>query len=298
MMFALPLDPSFTMSELDFRSLHQVYATWRGRVPAAQPRNVHVSRELFNNPDRAHYSAGLSHVLREVAQGDSLRPRMSTLIEHAYTPRTHPLLTRKRHRRQPEVDRLLGDWGLHHLHVYSEPHRSRPGFTRRSPHVLFAAFTSRDAYLIDLVAHETEGANWAALAILEVIVNNWPEAGILLPSLTALRLKDDNWSDEDRRNLRAAGIATGAVEIGGQVWAAGLGGQSLSGVPARVSQHCMHVRWQLMGYQPTEEEVRTELAAMASKHGVPNEWRGHVEGERFGYFSEGVFAEYGSLLPS
>ena len=32
MMCALPIDPSATMRELDFRSLHHVYATWRARA--------------------------------------------------------------------------------------------------------------------------------------------------------------------------------------------------------------------------------------------------------------------------
>ncbi len=71
MMHALPVDPSATMRELDFRSLHTVYATWRGRVSAAQPRRVHVACELLANPDRAGYGDGLSAVVRGL-MGDSM----------------------------------------------------------------------------------------------------------------------------------------------------------------------------------------------------------------------------------
>lgn len=291
----LPTDPTATMRELDFRALHQVYATWRGRVPAPRPRRVHISRELLANPDRARYGDGLADMLREIANGDDLRPRMSTAIGGAYTPNVPPFLARRRHERH--MDRLLADWGLHHLHLYSEAHRTRQGFLRRSSHVLFVAFLPDDAYLVDLALHESDGANWAALAILQLIVHNWPDAGVLMPSNYVTGLAHGNWSDEDRQELRAAGLAAGAVEIDGRLWVAGLGGQGLTGVPMPVAQHCMGVSWLLSGYQPTEQELSEQLTAMAAKHGVPDEWHGMVNGEDFGFFSSGVFVRYGSLLP-
>lgn len=293
-MRALPVDPSATMGALDFGSLHQIYATWRGRVPAARPRRVHPSPELLANPDRARYGEGLTDVMRTIAEGDDLRPRMSTAIEHAYSPRMPRLLA---HRRPSErhVDRLLADWGLHHLHLSSEPHSSRSDFLRRTRHVLIASFLPHDAYLIDVVQHESDGANWSALAILETIVRNWPDAGILMASNFAVGLEGGNWADEDRRELRRAGIATGAVEINGRVWSAG--GQGLTGVPMAVARHCMGISWQLSGYEPTEERVRDELTSMATKHGVPDEWRALVDSDDFGFFSGGLFVKYGSLLP-
>jgi hypothetical protein len=108
---------------------------------------------------------------------------------------------------------------------------------RRSPHVLFVAFLPHNAYLVDLALHESAGANWAALAILAVIVREWPDSGALLPSKYMTGLSRANWSDEDRKELRAAGLATGAVEIDGRVWLAGLEGQGLTGVPMRVARH-------------------------------------------------------------
>jgi len=292
MMCALPIDPSATMRELDFRSLHQVYATWRGRVPAAHARRVHVSHELLANPDRAGYGDGLAAVVRDIALGNNLRRRMSTAIEHAYAPHGAPLLARRRRLRH--LDRLLADWGIHHLHLHSEPHRTRPAFTRRSPHVLLAAIRPHDAYLIDIRAHESDGANWSELAILETVVRNWPDAGILQAANYATGLKGGNWSDEDRRALREAGVSTG-IEIDGRVWSAS--GQGATGIPQPVATHCMGVSWILMGYQPTDNELRAQLSAMAAKHGVPDNWRGHVEGEDFGFVSAGVFAPYGRLVP-
>lgn len=290
----LPVDPTATMRELGFRSLHQDYATWKGRMPVARPRRVHISPELLANPARRGYGGGLAAVLREVATGGDLRPRLSTAIEHAYTPRVPPLLARRRPRER-HVDRLLADWGLHHLHLGDGQHRKSPEFIRRTPHVLFVALKSDDAYLVDLAEHESHGANWSALTILEVVVRNWPDAGILVASSFALGLKGGNCSDEDRKALREAGVSTGAVEIGGRVWSAG--GQGLTGVPMHVADHCMGVNWTLMGYEPTEERVRGNLAAMAAKHDVRDDWRAITRGEEFGFYSEGVFVRYGSLLP-
>jgi hypothetical protein len=290
----LPIDPTATMRQLDFRSLHQIYATWRGRVPAARPRHVHVSAELLANSDRLTYSDGLAAVLGEIARGNDLRPRTSTAIEHAYTPWTPPPLQR-RQPSQRHVDLLLADWGLHHLHLGIAPHRTRPEFVTRTPHVLFVAFKPDDGYLVDVAEHESDGANWAALKLLETIVRNWPDAGILMASNAALGLADGNWSDAERRALRRAGISTGVVEIDGKVGSAG--GQTVSGEPQHVARHCMGVAWQLSGYQPTEEQVREDLAKIAGKQDVPNEWRAITDGEAFGFFSSGVFVRYGSLLP-
>jgi hypothetical protein len=290
----LPLDPTGTMRELDFRTLHQEYATWKGRVPAARPRRVHVSPELLANAERLAYGDGLAAVLREIANGDDLRPRMSTATEHAYAPFVPPLLARRRPRER-HVDRLLADWGLHHVHLGHEPHRERRNFVKRTPHVLFIAFKRDDAYLVDVAEHESDGANWSALAILEVIVRNWPDEGILHASNYATGLVGGNWSDKDRQELRRAGISTGATEIDGRLWSAG--GQSLAGTPMHIARHCMGVSWQLSGYDPTEEQVRDHLTSAAERLGVPDDWRAITRGEEYGFYSAGVFARYGSLLP-
>lgn len=219
---------------------------------------------------------------------------MSTAIDHAYELFVPPLLAQRRPRER-HVDRLLADWGVHHLHLGLEPHRKRPEFVKRTPHVLFVVIKPHDAYLVNLAEHESDGANWSALTILEVIVRNWPDAGILYASDYATGLAHGNWSDEDRRELRRAGISTGAVEIDGRVWTAG--GQGLTGVPMHVATHCMSVGWRLTGYDPTEDEVLEHLTSMAEHYGVANEWRAITQGEEYGFYSESVFVPYGSLLP-
>jgi hypothetical protein len=94
--------------------------------------------------------------------------------------------------------------------------------------------------------------------------------------------------------LRQAGIAGGVVEIDGQVWSAG--GQTIGGTPLSVEQHCMATSWFLSGYEPTEDVLRGELRAIAEKHGVPDDWHGHIDGDDYGFISGGVFVRYGSLV--
>lgn len=293
MLAALPVDPTCTLRDLELRTLHSIYATWRGRVPATVSRTAHLSAELLANPERAHYADGLAAVLREIAQGEDLRPRMSTAIDHAYALEPPPMLARRRSGRQ--YDRLLADWGIHHLHLSSTPHPLRTEFTGRTEHVLFVSFVGGDAFLIDLRSHESDGANWSELAILQTIVRNWPDVGILQSSDTALGLVGGNWSDEDRRELRQAGVSGGLVEIDGRVWWAG--GQSVAGSPLRVERHCMATSWALSGHEPTEDEVRAQLRAMAKKHDVPDEWRAHLGGDDYGFVSGGLFVRFGALLP-
>lgn len=294
MLTALPAARTVVLRDADLRRLQSIYATWRGRVPATVPRTVHLSAELLANPERGTYSDGLSAVVREVSRGADLRPRMSTSIDHAYAVAPPPLLARRHSERHH--DRLLADWGIHHLHLSTARHPRRPEFLGRTPHVLLVAFVRTDAYMIDLRSHESDGANWSELAILRTVVRNWPDAGILLSSDWLVGLSHGNWSDEDRRVLRQAGVSTGAVEIDGRVWSAG--GQSLAGTPSHVERHCMATSWFLSGYEPTEDGLRTTLRAQADEHDVPDEWRGHVSGhDDYGFTSGRLFVRFGSLLP-
>jgi hypothetical protein len=297
MLTALPPDPTCTLRDLDLRSMIGVYAAWRGRVPTASPRRVHVSRELLSNPSRAQYGDGLAAILREIAEGGDLRPRMSTGVAHAYSMPVPWMLARKQ--RDPRhVDRLLADWGIHHLHLRNAPHARQPDFLARSPHVLFAAFLSDNAYLIDLREHESDGDNWSELAILETVVRNWPDATIMLPSLSGLRLRH-NWNDEDRRDLRRAGLSGGMVEIDDQVWLARSSGQSVNGEPSSADRHGMSVYWTIYSFESSPEELQAQLDRVSDAYRLPRDgWAAAVHDEQFGFLNGHVFHSLGALLPS
>ena len=83
----------------------------------------------------------------------------------AYTPANArgDLKTRR------DLDLLIADWGIHHLHLSPE----RDG--RRTGDLLFAVFRPDDAYLLQILPH----GNWAELSLLETIVRNWPDGALI-----------------------------------------------------------------------------------------------------------------------
>jgi hypothetical protein len=111
-------------------------------------------------------------------------------------------------------------------------------------------------------------------------------------------LTGGNRSDDDRRDLRSAGLAGGLVEIDGRVWMARGGGQTLGGTPLTVERHCMMTSWFLSGYRPTKDALRAQLTAMAAERDVSDAaWSPHVDGDDYGFATGGLFVRYGSLVP-
>jgi hypothetical protein len=86
------------------------------------------------------------------------------------------------------------------------------GFVERAGDLLFAAFKPDDAYLIGVYGHLTD---WARRDILEVVVHNWPDAGIMLATF-AVGLTQQ-FADAERQELRHAGISSSMIEIEGKV---------------------------------------------------------------------------------
>jgi hypothetical protein len=293
MLRAMPNDPTGALAALDLRSLVHDYVTWRSRVPAAFPRNVHLSDALLANPARRRYSEGLAATLRELAFGHELRPRMSTAVLHASDIEVPAAVTR-RPRRRKDRDLLLAEWGIHHLHL-SVARGRHPDFVRRTDHVLFVAFRRNDAYLLDLRRHEANGDNWAAKDLLEIAVRNWADGGILDHVESAIGLEGDEPTDEQRRTLREAGVNL-AVEIDGRVYLPP--GQTLDGAPLAAARHAMLVRATLDALRTDPEWREAALRDAAERHDVAGSaWRPIVHGEEFGYVNAGVFVPFGSLTP-
>src|SRR5688572_25707855 len=125
---------------LELRTLVQDYVAWRARFPSARHRRVHESDAFAASDLCERYADGLAEIRRAIEAGADLEPYLSRRVWRAHGR-----------------DRLLGYHGIHHLHM--EP--------AGSEHVLFVAFQPEHAYLIDIYAHESDGANWAERAILE-----------------------------------------------------------------------------------------------------------------------------------
>ena len=150
--------------------------------------------------------------------------------------------------------------------------------------LLFVGFRPDAAYLIDIYAHESDGANWAERAILETIVRNWPEAGILEPSPFATGLTRD-YDDDARAELRRSGVNL-AVEFDGRVWFSP--GATITGATLMADRMGMKVVAELDALRAAgEDELAGELAEHGSGNAAsPGEWIPAVHDEDYGFYCE------------
>jgi hypothetical protein len=235
--------------QMSFTNLLVEYRTWRGRFVAPQPRTVVISRELQESAALQEYSDALTALGQKIEAGEDLTPNLSTRIHQPFENIEAPSLEHRTDR-----DSMLAEWGLHHLHLSK---KLRGGAARRGNDVLFAAFTSDTAYLIDIRAHPKH-ANWAAEDLFAIVVRNWPDSG-LVHKTKALGLTQ-HYSDEDRLQLRNAGIST-MMEIDGKVYAPGPLGQTLAGTPIQATREAQALIWAL---RPWRENFDATLATFSS----------------------------------
>jgi len=162
----------------------------------------------------------------------------------------------------------------------------------RTGDLLFAAFTQDDAYLIDILPHD----NWTNLDLLRVVVRNWPTAGIVHP-IKGLGLQTPI-TDDDRKNLRNAGIA-GLVEIDGNLFVPA--GQTTAGTPIRVTLHVnrvLSILNQLDSLFDSDPQWLEDVLRGASIDVTSQDhWEPDVRGDVFGFIEQGrqIFYSIGQL---
>lgn len=89
----------------------------------------------------------------------------------------------KRLHRRSDLELLISDWGLHHLHLTTE--LEPDGFVERTDDLLFAAFTDKDAYLIGIYPH----GSWVLREVIETLVQEWPDNSAVNGSLSGSKLE-------------------------------------------------------------------------------------------------------------
>ena len=262
-----------------------------------RPRVVHRSVELGSSPAATRHAAALAAVAVEITTGQDLRSRLSDRVSVAYTPTT----ARTALRRRKDLDLLLADWGIHHLHLSSKSDGVR------TADLLFAVFRPDDAYLLQVLPH----GSWTDESLLEIIVGNWPNAGLLLGSVSGARLAQPI-TPEDRRQLRRAG-GSSFIEIDGTLYMPR--SQTVAGTPLDGTQRSnviMHeLRRQRIMHELRRQRIMHELRrqrillvegpaaldaqVMATECPVngPGDWRPYVDDRQMGFVNEVT----GVLLP-
>jgi hypothetical protein len=217
----MPTDPSGVLPAMSLRDLLQTYGNWKARLVPPRPRAVHISAEFAASPEMTRHNAELNAIVAKIKSGSQLRPHLSKRVRVAHDPATKPgdPLQLRRDR-----DLLIADWGIHHLHISLEEEANGSGFVKRGGPLLFAIFRPEDAYLIGVFSH----GDWALKEVLEIVVRNWPNSGLVLDSKTGLVLTHE-YTDDERLELRNCGIATPSIMVDGKMWSSTALGQTLDG---------------------------------------------------------------------
>jgi len=263
----LPADSTGNLAAQPLPGLLIEYGNWKARLIPARPRQVHVSNEMAGSAKLVEHKANVDSVIAKIELGDDLTAHLSKGIEKIGR------------------DRMLANLGIHHLHLSAtlEPGSS---FVERDEDLLFAAFTSDDAYLIGIYVHITD---WARRSILETIARNWPDVGVLHRLRYAVGVEND-LDDEARLALQNASISANMIEVDGSVFMTM--GQTLDGTPLEVSRHRMAVMHTLNEWRANLDE-RLAGAARAidetAGHPVNGAWQATVHDEQAGLVRGGVF---------
>lgn len=116
---------------------------------SARPRTLFVS-DTFQCPQE--HQTGWDLIQQKVKEGQDLTPHLSKLID-----------------KPEEIDPMLNDWGVYHLHLGTQ---IKSGFVGRTGPLLFARVTGEHFYAIGVCSH---GA-WTDSEIVETVHSNWPES--------------------------------------------------------------------------------------------------------------------------
>lgn len=276
----MPADNSSgDFSTMPLRQLLGIYWTWRGRFPAARPRAVHRSRELNASPKAQEHASELAELVRKIEAGEDLTPHLSDRVETAYISGQQRPSVQPANRRQADQDKMLAAWGIHHLHISSAPGKGR--FTARGRDLLYAMFRPDHAYLVGIYTHN----DWAQKELVEVIVNNWPDAGLFLRSNYALGATTQ-FTDDDRRQLRCVNV-NDFIEVNGALYGPASLGMTAAGTSAAADRRAMAYMEHLRQLRENLDERLTAFGReldQAAGHPVTGEWKPGINEDHIGLF--------------
>lgn len=180
--------------------LHHCFTVYSRRIPVRK-WNVHIS-------DKLSESSEVIEIVNKLSHGDDMNVLLSNRV--------------RKLNQSKSADLLLAEWGIHHLHFEES----------RSNELLFIYFSESDAYLIDILQHETADGSvvtWTNTDLIQVMHENWPN--VLRPYVFKTNSQSPVLTTEERRTLRnKAANTTIAVNDGTEYMPMG-GGYSASKHP-------------------------------------------------------------------
>lgn len=183
------------LNQQEADTLLMIYHNWMVRRLQPRPRRVIESSAFRSNALTARRAADFHQIKDDIEHGRDLRKYLSRDVERA-------VVLVPGGRRRQDLDLMLNDWGVHHLHISSEVEAD--GFVKRSGPLLFVAFRPDRAYFIDVFDHKS----FHKERVLEILVQEWPNDG-LIHEIKGVVGVSPQLTEDERRSLRKnhAGVA-------------------------------------------------------------------------------------------
>lgn len=257
----LPYEPT-QRAELEAKSaadLLIIYLNWTNRLVRPAPRRVHWSAALRANPIAKARKTDLDKLLDKIEAGETLKPHLSRNVLHGYQPSN----IKKSMGGRRDLDLLLAEWQVHHLHISSivEPDGFvfRPKKGSDEP-LLFAAFHSDDAYLIDFFEH----GDWTREKIAQILIDDFPQSGFVFHLKNIIGVSHQP-SEVERGKRRGYGISSPIIEHNGAFYIIGLGGITSAGTAAMQTKLANYLLATLKKYSEfltdNPDHIRTMMLA-------------------------------------
>lgn len=249
-MSTLPYEESDTdiiqaLDAKDIRSLLIVYHNWMSRLIRPTPRRVKKSRFFEINAHRANFTVALTEIEADIIAGRDLTKYLSKGVRVA-------LKLPSRHIGAFDLDLLLNDWGVHHLHISTE--LGTDGFVARTGPLLFVRFVEDTAFFLDIADH----GQWTKASVVDALVNEFPDAGGLHP-LNGFTVSKP-FNESEHQKLRSKHVNS-LMKIGDKAVAGG--GISLAGKSIMAVREADRLLSSLEKFEKNwienEQEIRTKL---------------------------------------
>jgi hypothetical protein len=235
------------------------------------------------------FSAEIAELVRKMEAGEDLKPHLSRAVDTAFLS-VQERAAFPQHQREKDLDRMLADWGIHHLHLSNVVEAD--GFVTRGNNLLFALFSRNDAYLVGIYTHR----DWLHEELVAIIVRNWPGVGPFHKLNYALG-PTHTPTEEERRQHRKLGVSGGFVEVDGDWY--GTLGQTAAGMPFLHTRSPMALGEQIRLLRDDPEGRLAEwAAALDAEAGRPvlGDWSPYVEGDIVGLLrGDDALAQLGVL---
>ena len=185
------------------------YIEFMTRRISLQRRKVKLSKELQSCQDYITYESVLKNLVTLSESGGDITPYQT-----------------KRLRGFNKQDRLLSDWGIHHLHLGELQSGKR--FSDRTSALLYAIFLEQITYFIAIMDHNS----FSDIELLRIIESNWPSylKAFELEGIIDLEFAP---SSKEVKILREAGVAAFIKLPSGRILGPPGGGITTAGTSVR-----------------------------------------------------------------